>query len=1032
MARIVVVEDEAIVARDLERRLTVLGHDVAGLAADAAEAVALVARELPDLVLLDVSLRGGVDGVAVAEAIRGQASPALVFVTAYGDRRTFQRAKDAGAYGFLRKPFDDGDLERAVEIALDRRRLERELAEGEKRFRLIAENVGDLVMRETADRRIVYASPSSKAILGRNAAELVGLRVADLLAPEDVAASDAAYRALERGEQDAVTVTLRYVAGDGSRVHLETTRRAVAGPARGPGEIVSDARDVSDRVAKEEALRESERFLSSLLGSLPGMVFRSKDAARGEMEFVSEGCRGLTGLPPEALVGPGAVPFLSLVDADDQAALRAAWAESPGGERIYRIRGATGETRWVLERAQEVRGESAALVAVEGFLADITERKRAEESARGQGRILEMIATGRPLAEVLTETAALLERLLPGATATVRLLDREGARLRTAAGSSLSLPVAAREASLEVGREARACGLAAHLGEPVASTDVLGDPCGAGCREAAKASGFAACWASPVRGRDGVTLGVASICWPVSRAPKAEEEAAIGHATHLARIAIERERTDTELRASSRFNREIVTGVSEGIVVRDRDLRCVVWNPAIAELTGIREADALGRRPGEVLSAPVESILAGIHQRVLAGETVRNMELDLGAASGRARGARVLSTHAPYRDAAGEIVGVITAIRDISALKAAEEEKVRLHEAIERKALLWRETFDAVDTPIVRTDAAGLVLQANRVASGLLGGDFAGIVGRPLAALSDAEPWPTVLRLQREVLEFEAGQSEAIASGTDRVWHAWARRIPPGIHEGEQVIAVARDITALVRLRESVRRAERASAMGDLLAGVAHEVRNPLFGISANLDSFEAEFGDRPEYGELAAALRKSIARLEKLMSDLLDYGHPRQPELEEAPLEEVLREALASCEPVARRRSVALRLAFSNGLPLVRYERRRLGQVFQNLLENAIQHSEPDAFVTLAASSARRDGAEGVECRVEDSGPGFDSADLPRVFEPFFTRRRGGTGLGLSLVQRIVEEHGGSVVAQNREGRGAAVSVFLPAAEGR
>jgi signal transduction histidine kinase len=116
--------------------------------------------------------------------------------------------------------------------------------------------------------------------------------------------------------------------------------------------------------------------------------------------------------------------------------------------------------------------------------------------------------------------------------------------------------------------------------------------------------------------------------------------------------------------------------------------------------------------------------------------------------------------------------------------------------------------------------------------------------------------------------------------------------------------------------------------------------------------------------------------------------------------------------------------------LPLVAMEASRLVQVFQNVVENAVQHSPRGGTVKVSAAPAAN-GAGGVSCLVSDSGPGFRPEDRARAFEPFFTRRRGGTGLGLSIVQRIAEEHGGTVTLANGPDGGALVGIDLPAAAG-
>ena len=114
-------------------------------------------------------------------------------------------------------------------------------------------------------------------------------------------------------------------------------------------------------------------------------------------------------------------------------------------------------------------------------------------------------------------------------------------------------------------------------------------------------------------------------------------------------------------------------------------------------------------------------------------------------------------------------------------------------------------------------------------------------------------------------------------------------------------------------------------------------------------------------------------------------------------------------------------------GLPAVYADRQRVVQVFQNLVQNAIQHSPPGSRVNIAAGAAPEGRA--IWCAVRDAGPGFAPEDLRRLFEPFYSRRQGGTGLGLSIAQRIVEQHGGRIEAHNHPEGGAVVTVTLPAA---
>jgi signal transduction histidine kinase len=232
-----------------------------------------------------------------------------------------------------------------------------------------------------------------------------------------------------------------------------------------------------------------------------------------------------------------------------------------------------------------------------------------------------------------------------------------------------------------------------------------------------------------------------------------------------------------------------------------------------------------------------------------------------------------------------------------------------------------------------------------------------------------------------------------------------------------------------LELQESLRESEKMSAMGSLVAGVAHEVRTPLFGMSATLDAYEDELREG-ELLDCGTALRQQVNRLNQLMSDLLEFGKPATINPSPGSLRDLIDDVISSRAAAARDAHVALRNLIDITDPRVPMDRNRLRQVFENLIDNAMQHSTPGQAVTVSAHESSQGDRLWVDCDIEDEGRGFSSEDLPRVFEPFFTRRQGGTGLGLSIVRRIVEQHAGRVSAGNRPEGGARLTVRLPRAE--
>jgi PAS domain S-box-containing protein len=386
-------------------------------------------------------------------------------------------------------------------------------------------------------------------------------------------------------------------------------------------------------------------------------------------------------------------------------------------------------------------------------------------------------------------------------------------------------------------------------------------------------------------------------------------------------------------------------------------------------------------------------------------------------------------TAVPLEDAHRNVVGLAGAGRDISEWKRNEGARAHLEGLIRKRAREWQITFDAIDSPIVLADRNGRIARINQAARDLVGDvDYKDIVGKDLTAFADRQPWAAFDQLARGDVE-DGATISVHDTFSGKTWEVSSYAPDPETDEAEPAlgIVIARDVTRMHQLQETARKNEVMSAVGQLIVGVAHEVRNPIFGISATLDAFEASFPTTDESKQFMDVLRGEIGRLSRLMQELLDYGRPTRTDFTDGSLVEVAALAARACELTARRANVAIQIGLGADLPAIRMDRLKLVQVFQNLLDNAIQFSPPETAVTLTAEIVELAGGPWAAISVLDRGRGFHHADIDRIFEPFFTRRRGGTGLGLSIVQRIVEEHGGRIEAQNRDGGGARMTVFLP-----
>jgi PAS domain S-box-containing protein len=372
-------------------------------------------------------------------------------------------------------------------------------------------------------------------------------------------------------------------------------------------------------------------------------------------------------------------------------------------------------------------------------------------------------------------------------------------------------------------------------------------------------------------------------------------------------------------------------------------------------------------------------------------------------------------------------VRMIGTVQDITEQKIAEERQAELGEKLKRIAQEWRFTFDAIEFPAVLLDRDLTVRRINVAASRSLGRTPQECIARRFDELSETEPCLTCAELARQVSASHEGRSGQVRDGDARTWEIHASWYRDDAGEREWIVLTARDLTETTRLRESLEQGRLMSTMGALVSGVAHEVRNPLFGISATLDALEELHGREVELAEFLTVMRQQVHRLSNLMQDLLVYGRPAETARQSTAVGDLLDEAIAMNVALASECGVAVVRQIAEDLPELPVDAPRVVLALRNVLDNALRFTPRGA--TIRASAARESSPAGelVRIDIEDEGSGFPAADLSHVFEPFFTRRRAGTGLGLSIVERCMAQHGGSATAGNRPAGGAIVTLRIP-----
>jgi signal transduction histidine kinase len=223
---------------------------------------------------------------------------------------------------------------------------------------------------------------------------------------------------------------------------------------------------------------------------------------------------------------------------------------------------------------------------------------------------------------------------------------------------------------------------------------------------------------------------------------------------------------------------------------------------------------------------------------------------------------------------------------------------------------------------------------------------------------------------------------------------------------------------------EQMKRAERLYAIGQLSAGLAHEIRNPLASIAGAAGILRRNPDSGEKRAECLAIIDKECERLSRLLTSFLQFARPRAPHYQAVNPAEILDSVVDLASHAIGRKPIVLHKEVAANLPQLQCDPEQLKQVLLNLIINAIQAMDTNGNVTLSA--AAQNGK--VLMQVKDEGCGINPENLDKIFDPFFTTKETGTGLGLSVVHQIVDQHGGLLTAQNNPGKGATFSILIPA----
>lgn len=263
-------------------------------------------------------------------------------------------------------------------------------------------------------------------------------------------------------------------------------------------------------------------------------------------------------------------------------------------------------------------------------------------------------------------------------------------------------------------------------------------------------------------------------------------------------------------------------------------------------------------------------------------------------------------------------------------------------------------------------------------------------------------------------------------SGSSRDIAWWDKMLKNPQGEVTGVLSVGHDVTELRRVQERLLQSERLSAIGQMMAGLAHESRNALQRSQACLELLQRRVGDNPKALELIARIQDAQDHLHQLYEEVRGYAAPIRLDRQHGSLREIWRRAWDHLSAVRRGREASL-IEHLTTEPISFVDRYRLEQVFRNLFENSLAACSDPVEIDVSAEELVVDGRPFISIGVHDNGPGLSAEQMERIFEPFFTTKTKGTGLGMAIVQRIVEAHEGRICVDHACSSGTRIVIQLP-----
>jgi PAS domain S-box-containing protein len=530
-----------------------------------------------------------------------------------------------------------------------------------------------------------------------------------------------------------------------------------------------------------------------------------------------------------------------------------------------------------------------------------------------------------------------------------------------------------------------------------------------------------------------------------------------------ARTAGERLREREEWQEKLLREKKTVEGIIEGspipTFVLNRNHKIIRWNRACTELTGFSAAEMIGtenqhipfyneRRPviaDLIIEKDFESIgkyygskkvkkSATVEGAYEAMDFYRNL-------GGRNRHLYFLA--APIYDEKGEIIAAIETIQDVSReeelsknlreyaenLQDELQENIRLREEIESLYNYLQSIFDSLPERLYVLNGDGTIHYMSCDVKGGIGMNSQSLNGKPFLEIFTPELREFVMARWEEAKRGIYAPFEVEVMAKDGSRRTFLITTGP-VKGTDRYVVVERDVTDLKNLEERFYESEKLAAVGQLSAGIAHEVRNPLSSIKMSLQILEKRMNPTGNDLKRFRIAQREVEHLEELVNDVLIFAKPAAPLKETTKMRKVIEQALALAEKALLDKTIRVQAVFPDAVPALKIDTAMLEQAFLNLILNAVDAMEPNGELNVAVRLVLPPDKPSMEVEIQDNGCGIEERDMPHLFNPFFTKKKYGTGLGLTQVKKMIDLHQGTIELFSRIGEGTRVRIRFPLAE--